>query len=128
MSLGLDFGSPKRSRGPRWRCGLLAYYPLVHQKGHSVSNQPSALREHARAIWQAGVDAVRPELLLPAALQDEEIRKALTKARRILIMGAGKAGALMSGALEAAVPHCLGKIQGLVNVPAETVRPLQAIQ
>lgn len=93
-----------------------------------MSNHTSSLREHARIIWQAGVDAVRPEILVPNALQDEGIRQALAKAGRILVLGGGKAGAAMSAALEAALPDCLGKIQGVVNVPAETVRPLQAIQ
>ena len=46
-------------------------------------------REHALAIWQAAVDAVRPEPLVEAALgKFEEIRQA----PRILVVGAGKAG------------------------------------
>ena len=96
--------------------------------GNSVSNQNSSLREHARIIWQAGVDAVRPEILVPEALNNSEIRQALAGAKHILVLGGGKAGAAMSAALEAALPDSLAKIQGVVNVPTETVRPLQAIQ
>jgi hydroxypyruvate reductase/glycerate 2-kinase len=93
-----------------------------------MNNPSSSLREHARAIWQAGVDAVRPEILVPKALNDANIRPALAGAPRILVLGGGKAGAAMSAALEAALPDCLGKMEGVVNVPAEVVRPLQAIQ
>ncbi len=93
-----------------------------------MSNHTSPLRDHARAIWQAGVDAVRPEILVPNALTEAEIRQALAGAGRLLVMGGGKAGAAMSAALEAALPDCLGKIEGVVNVPAEAVRPLQSIQ
>src|SRR5712692_1362248 len=92
---------------------------------------PSAhLREHALAIWQAAVDAVRPEKLIPQAIANPSIgiQEALHLAPRILVVGAGKAGAAMSAALEDAVPDCIPKMEGVVNVPAESVRPLRAIR
>ena len=61
---------------------------------------PSSL--HARAIWQAAVDAVKPEPLVRQALTDSAlgIASALEKARRILVLGGGKAGSAMSAAVE----------------------------
>src|SRR5881296_2185011 len=86
------------------------------------------LREHARSIWQAAVDAVRPDRLLRPALADpaSPLRAALDRARRILVVGAGKAGAAMSAAVEDALADRLDRVTGLVNVPAGSVRPLHA--
>ncbi len=82
----------------------------------------------ALAIWQAGVDAVRPEILLPGFLtNDADFRDHISRASRILVVGGGKAGAAMAAAFEAALPDHLFKITGLLNVPADAVRPLQRI-
>ena len=88
------------------------------------------LRDDARAIWQAGLEAVRPEVLLLEALANpsNSLRPALQRARRILVVGAGKAGAAMSAAVEELLPDLLPKMEGVVNVPAELVRPLRAIR
>ncbi len=90
----------------------------------------SHLRDHALTIWQAAVDAVRPEKLIPQAIENPAfgIHQAVAKAPRILVVGAGKAGAAMSATLENALPECIGRMAGVVNVPAETVRPLRAIR
>jgi hydroxypyruvate reductase/glycerate 2-kinase len=88
----------------------------------------SKLRDDARAIWQAAVDAVRPEALLPQVLGQSRIRESIRQARRIVVVGAGKAGAAMSAALESALPHFGGHVEGTVNVPAESVRPLKWIK
>jgi len=90
----------------------------------------SQLRQHALSIWQAAVDAVRPRDLIPKVLNDpgNPIRKTASRARRILVVGAGKAGASLSAALEDTLPDCLPRMQGVVNVPAELVRPLQSIR
>jgi hydroxypyruvate reductase/glycerate 2-kinase len=45
-----------------------------------------------------------------------------------LVVGAGKAGAAMSAGVEAALPDGLARIEGIVNVPADAVRPLQRIR
>jgi glycerate 2-kinase len=85
-------------------------------------------RDEARLIWEAGVDAVRPEKLLRDALANPMLRDALESARRILVVGAGKAGATMSAAVESLLPGLVSKMVGVVNVPAEAVRPLCSIR
>jgi hydroxypyruvate reductase/glycerate 2-kinase len=94
-------------------------------------NSPySTLRDHARAIWQAAVDAADPFVLVRDALTSPSrvIRSALATAQRILVVGAGKAGAAMAAGVEAALADRLEHIRGVVNVAAETVRPLRAIR
>jgi hydroxypyruvate reductase/glycerate 2-kinase len=88
------------------------------------------LREHARSIWQAAVDAARPQPLIAAALADPAapLREALHLARRVVVVGAGKAGAAMSAAVEEALADRLDRVTGLVNVPAGAVRRLRAIR
>lgn len=87
------------------------------------------LSQQALAIWHAAVDAVRPEALLPKHIaENRALKKAFAAANRILVVGAGKAGAAMSAALEASLGEHLHKVTGLVNVPADAVRPLQRIR
>jgi glycerate 2-kinase len=85
-------------------------------------------RAQALSIWQAGVDAVRPERLMPRAIADASLglARAVGQARRVLVLGAGKAGAAMAQALIKALPDCHDKLHGVINVPNETVRPLEA--
>lgn len=85
-------------------------------------------RKHAREIWQAGVNAVLPDRLMQRALANPELQDALQAAKRILVVGAGKAGATMSAALESALPDLLHKMHGIVNVPDDAVRSLQCIR
>jgi glycerate 2-kinase len=87
------------------------------------------LRADARAVWQAGVDAVRPQGLLPKHFADPSglLRTALTRAPHIWVVGAGKAGAAMSEGVEEALPEYLDRMAGIVNVPDESVRPLRKI-
>jgi hydroxypyruvate reductase/glycerate 2-kinase len=95
-----------------------------------VCDVPSTLRVHAAAIWHSAVAAAQPEDLLRHVLADPSFLfvQALRQAPRILVVGAGKAGASMSAALEANLPNCLDRIEGIVNVPAECVRSLRAIE
>lgn len=86
------------------------------------------LRADARAIWQAAVDAVKPELLVHQALTEPALAAALRNASRILVLGGGKAGSAMSATVEAVLADSLPRIDGLVNVPAETVTPLKKIR
>jgi glycerate 2-kinase len=81
-------------------------------------------REHALAIWQAAVDAVRPEPLVARAVRNEP---ALRDAPRILVIGAGKAGPGMALGLEAALADRLDRVEGLVNVPAGMTAPLRKV-
>lgn len=82
-------------------------------------------REHALAIWQAAVDAVRPEPLVEAALRNRDEMRA---APRILVVGAGKAGPGMARGLESALADRLDQVAGLVNVPEGVTSPLQRIR
>jgi hydroxypyruvate reductase len=84
----------------------------------------------ARAIWQAGVDAVQPARLIGNAMQlrgdvltiiDRDFR--IGNLGRIAIVGGGKAGAAMAVAVEAILGPDLvdRKVTGWVNVPADCV-------
>lgn len=94
------------------------------------------LRSAARQIWQAGVDAVSSERLVLKVVQCDGQRLnvcghefSIAELDRIVVLGAGKAGAGMAAAIE----HALGdelvdaKVSGWVNVPADCVRPLRKI-
>jgi glycerate 2-kinase len=89
-----------------------------------------SLRDHARAIWQSAVTAVDPFTLVRDALTNPpaELRAALASARRILVVGGGKAGAAMAAGAEAALASELARVVGVINVPASAVRPLAAIR
>ena len=85
-----------------------------------LTTHHSPTRDHARAIWQSAVDAANPRELVRAALNDPELplRDALPGARRILVAGAGKAGAAMCQGVEDALDEpALDKLEGTVNVP-----------
>jgi glycerate 2-kinase len=88
------------------------------------------LREHALAIWRAALAAADPKQLVRLALQDKAsvVAAELASARRILVVGAGKAAGAMSAALEDSLPQYLDRIEGLVNVPTDCVRPLRRIR
>jgi hydroxypyruvate reductase/glycerate 2-kinase len=76
------------------------------------------------------VAAARPEDLVTEALTDPALglMEALKAAPRILVVGAGKAGAAMSAAVETVLADQLPRLKGVVNVPAESVVPLRAIR
>jgi hydroxypyruvate reductase/glycerate 2-kinase len=84
------------------------------------------LRQHARAIWDAAVDAVRTGPLVRRALA--ELDADLRAAPRLLVLGAGKAGAAMAEAVETALVDRLDRVEGIVNVPADAVKPLRRIR
>lgn len=82
-------------------------------------------REHATAIWRAAVDAVRPEPLVRAAVEAD---RAICEAPRVIVVGAGKAGAGMAAGLEAALADRLDRVEGLVNVPAGMTAELKRVR
>ncbi|QEG29355.1 Putative hydroxypyruvate reductase [Gemmata obscuriglobus] len=82
-------------------------------------------REHALEIWRAAVDAVRPQPLVRAAVESDPMIRA---ARRVLVVGAGKAGPGMAAGLEAALADRLDRVEGLVNVPAGLTAPLRRVR
>jgi hydroxypyruvate reductase/glycerate 2-kinase len=88
---------------------------------HDSSN---ARRHLAEEIWRAGVKAVLPSALMPVVLRNPSISAALASASRIIVVGAGKAGAAMSAALAKPLAESGKPIVGLVNVPNETVTSL----
>ncbi|MEI7686775.1 MAG: glycerate kinase [Planctomycetota bacterium] len=81
-------------------------------------------RSSARTIWNAAVDAVRPAILF----RDQAATWAeLRSAPRILVLGAGKAGAAMSVAFENALGDDLEKVTGWVNIPEGTQQTTRRI-
>ena len=105
----------------------------------------SYLAAQARDIWQAAVDAAHPKTLIARVLgkpplaaeiptanaftsSSASLSADLQQARRILVIGGGKAGAAMSAAVEECLAASLDRIEGIVNVPAELVRPLRRIR
>ena len=82
-------------------------------------------REHALTIWNAAVDAVRPEPRTRAAVESE---KWIREAARVLVVGAGKAGPGMAAGLEAALADRLDRVDGLLNVPEGMSAPLKRIR
>ncbi|MEN1681332.1 MAG: DUF4147 domain-containing protein [Planctomycetota bacterium] len=96
------------------------------------------LREHAEQIWWAGVEAVRPERLFRDQvavdgdslwLADHEVD--LRRFDRVVVVGAGKAGAAMARGLEASLGERLlreKQVGGLVVVPEDCLGPTQAIR
>ena len=103
-----------------------------------ISQTPA---EHARLIWQAGVNAVDSNRLVRnvvsvsgqfLSIADESFD--LEQLSRIVVVGAGKAGAGMAAAVENVLSEdalrssgvsC--ELTGWVNVPADCVRPLPRI-
>lgn len=97
-----------------------------------------SLVSDALAIWHAGLAAVRSGRLVHEAMhvegstliiEDEEIP--LRNARRIVVVGAGKAGAGMAAAVEEVLGPRLAEekqLTGWINVPADCVRPLKWIR
>ena len=95
-----------------------------------------ALRTDALSIWQAGVDAVRPEVLIPRIvsvrneiLHIRDQQYSLSDWDRIVVIGAGKAGAAMASSLVHALgPElCREKVTGWVNVPENCVKEVDHI-
>src|SRR5438105_5263432 len=84
-----------------------------------MSDTPAHLRADALAIWTAAVEVVKPERLIPAAVEclPPAVRAAIDAAPRILIVGGGKAGVPMTWYLERALEGAWDRIEGLVNVP-----------
>lgn len=95
------------------------------------------LREDALAIWWAGVDAVRSDRLIKENVRvegdqlivvDETFR--LNAIRRIVVVGAGKAGAGMAAGLVEVLGEKLlqeKNVTGWINVPADCAEPLPCI-
>ena len=96
------------------------------------------LRNDAWRIWTAGVEAVKPRRLIPESLTVDgndlwvgEQRFDLREIDRIAVVGAGKAGASMTVAVEQTLgPSLLREKQvcGLVNVPADCLQETSVVR
>jgi hydroxypyruvate reductase/glycerate 2-kinase len=95
-----------------------------------MSDRMQQLRDHARSIWAAAVAAVDPFDLVRSSLTEagSDLSAAVASAGRVLVLGGGKAGAAMAAGVEAALADRLDRVEGVVNVPAEAVRPLRRIR
>ena len=93
-------------------------------------------RKVAEQIWRAGLNAVDSTQLVKQSIRltddaltihDQSFSRA--ELGRVLVVGAGKAGAGMAAGVEAALPSdFLEKhVTGWVNVPADCLRPLKKI-
>lgn len=97
----------------------------------------TSLREHARRIWLAGVEAVKADSLMARWVRRDgdqltiaQQHHDLASLDRIVVVGTGKAGAAMAGALEDALGDDVlesKQLTGWVNVPEDCVRPLRRI-
>jgi glycerate 2-kinase len=114
---------------------------LIESEVVPLMNDSQLLAQHAKQIWQAGVDAVDSGRLVRNVVSvsqhcltigDEEFD--LRQLSRIVVVGAGKAGAGMAAALEdilsedvlsQASSSCA--VTGWVNVPADCVKPLPRV-
>jgi glycerate 2-kinase len=97
----------------------------------------TSLKDDALAIWSAAVRAVDSARLVQQAVVRDGSQLILdghgvdlTKTRRLLVVGGGKAGAGMAAGLEAVLGEEVlqGQVTGLLNVPADCVRLLQRIE
>jgi hydroxypyruvate reductase/glycerate 2-kinase len=89
-----------------------------------MSDQDRGPRRHARHIWDAAVAAVDPFALVRAALTEEgPLRDTIQSARRVVVVGGGKAGEAMAAAVEEALADRLDRVAGVVNVPAPLTLP-----
>jgi hydroxypyruvate reductase len=102
-----------------------------------MNHDADRLRRDALAIWTAGLEAVRSERLIHDALEVQgnrlrivDLEQDLARVERIVVVGAGKAGAGMAVAAEEALGSDLlaaKRVEGWINVPADCLRPTQRI-
>lgn len=111
-------------------------------------NQHPLSTEDAISIWQAGLEAVGASRLVRDSFALETLENGvswlsigdeiydLPQIDRLLVVGAGKAGSAMAAGLEQAIAELLCdqvrtgllQIDGLINVPESTQKPLQHIR
>jgi len=96
----------------------------------------SSLRDTALAIWHAGLEAVKADRLILENVRVEDSHLVIGRnadlvidlhhVGRLLVIGAGKAGAGMVRGIERAIPESLAhekSLTGWVNVPEDCVEP-----
>ncbi len=101
-----------------------------------MSSSVESLRSRGLEIWRAAVRAVASEQLVQSVMTRDHERLTvcghefdLSALSRIVVVGAGKAGAGMAAAVEAVLGDDIlaQKVTGWVNVPADCVRSLNRI-
>lgn len=105
--------------------------------GSSPETPDQTLRDDALRIWKAAVAAVDAQRLVRECvivdgdwLVVANRRWRFDQLGRIVVVGAGKAGAGMAAGLEDALGETLAtrhQLEGWLNVPADCVRPLRRI-
>jgi glycerate 2-kinase len=102
-----------------------------------MARSASNLIADAKAIWRAGVEAVRPERLVSSHVRvdgdtlfinDDAID--LRGVGKVAIVGAGKAAGALAAALEAVLgPQLLAEknVTGWINVPADCIVPTERV-
>lgn len=103
-----------------------------------MKRSPEQLAADVRAIWQAGVDAVKSDELVYDAVEVVEntlfvgeSQFDLSAIKRIFVIGGGKAGAGMAIGLQKALGERVldeKNVRGLISVPADCVQELSHIQ
>ena len=106
-----------------------ACLPVKQQKHVILSSPMTNLRQDAVEIWNAGVDAVRAQGLVHREVTVDGDRLIIGSKQwkrsdfdRVLVVGAGKAGAAMTCGLVASLGDWL-PVSGWVNVPEGTEVP-----
>lgn len=93
-------------------------------------------REHAIAIWRAGLAAVESETLVADNIQADDERISVCQqsfeareVERLVVIGAGKASAGMAAGVERVLRNTVwfDRLSGWVNVPEDCVSQLQRI-
>src|SRR5437016_2837067 len=87
-----------------------------------------SLRDDARAIWNAAVEAALPEPLVSHFFANDPLAATIRAAPRIIVVGGGKAGPGMAAGLEQALTDRLDRIEGLLNVPEGMSASLKCIR
>ncbi len=101
-----------------------------------ISPEWQQQRDHAEQIWRAGVKSVDSMQLVRNAISVTEAELTIcdqtylrSDLGRILVVGAGKAGAGMAAGFEAALPDTFLEkhVSGWINIPADCMRPLKQL-
>ncbi len=101
-----------------------------------ISPEWQQQREHAEQIWRAGVKSVDSMQLVRNAISVTQAELTIcgqtylrSDLGRIVVVGAGKAGAGMAAGFEAALPDTFLEkhVSGWINIPADCMRPLKQL-
>jgi hydroxypyruvate reductase/glycerate 2-kinase len=87
-----------------------------------------SLIDEARAIWGAAVAAALPAPLVESFFRTDPLAAAIRSAKRVIVVGAGKAGPGMAAGLEAALADRLDAVEGSLNVPEGLSASLERVR